>query len=98
MKKPRKPYKRKRKKPVRWWKPNPKATVTSLITQGHEPKCKCCGDIHTLTFDHILPKSKGGKDTLQNGQILCFRCNNLKADRKISLQDLRNEIAEPRTK
>ncbi|QUJ67377.1 HNH endonuclease [Photobacterium sp. GJ3] len=25
--------------------------------------------------DHISPRSKGGDGTLENGQILCCRCN-----------------------
>ena len=33
-----------------------------------------------ITKDHILPKSKGGKDTLKNYQVMCFECNSLKGD------------------
>ncbi len=33
-----------------------------------------------LTVDHILPRSKGGKDTKDNKQILCNECNTKKGD------------------
>jgi len=34
-----------------------------------------------LTVDHIIPKAKGGSDTLDNKQCLCFKCNNKKGDK-----------------
>lgn len=33
-----------------------------------------------MTKDHILPKSKGGKDRLENYQTMCKVCNETKAD------------------
>jgi 5-methylcytosine-specific restriction endonuclease McrA len=33
-----------------------------------------------MTKDHIVPKSKGGKDTLENYQCMCSRCNQEKKD------------------
>ena len=33
-----------------------------------------------MTKDHIVPKSKGGKNTLDNYQVMCFDCNAFKAD------------------
>ncbi len=32
----------------------------------------------TLHADHIVPRSKGGKATVDNGQVLCSQHNNLK--------------------
>jgi hypothetical protein len=33
-----------------------------------------------LTKDHVIPKSKGGANTLANYQVMCFDCNIEKAD------------------
>ena len=33
-----------------------------------------------LTIDHILPKSKGGPNTLKNSQLMCQPCNQHKSD------------------
>jgi len=33
-----------------------------------------------MTKDHIVPKSMGGKNTLDNYQVMCFECNAEKAD------------------
>lgn len=34
-----------------------------------------------LEIDHIIPLSKGGKDTIENKQALCQKCNNIKSDK-----------------
>jgi 5-methylcytosine-specific restriction endonuclease McrA len=34
-----------------------------------------------LTIDHILPKSRGGKDTWSNTACACAACNHKKGDR-----------------
>lgn len=47
--------------------------------------CGYCGKTSghglTMTHDHILPKSKGGKDTWMNAITACTKCNSKKADR-----------------
>jgi len=40
--------------------------------QGHEVM---------ITKDHIVPRSKGGKNKLANYQPMCYRCNQRKADK-----------------
>lgn len=34
-----------------------------------------------ITKDHIIPKSKGGKDELENYQTMCIRCNERKGNK-----------------
>lgn len=33
-----------------------------------------------MTQDHIVPKSRGGKDRIENLQTMCYNCNNLKGN------------------
>lgn len=33
------------------------------------------------TIDHILPKSKGGTDSIENLALVHWKCNNLKGDK-----------------
>jgi 5-methylcytosine-specific restriction endonuclease McrA len=35
-----------------------------------------------MTSDHILPKSRGGGDGLDNRQPMCVKCNGIKGDKK----------------
>ena len=47
-----------------------------------------------FTRDHILPRSLGGKDTLENQQIMCEPCNMLKGNRNISNEKLQKELKQ----
>lgn len=44
-------------------------------------RCVRCGATEYLEYDHIIPHSKGGANTVNNIQILCRRCNLMKSDR-----------------
>jgi 5-methylcytosine-specific restriction endonuclease McrA len=50
-----------------------------LILERDGYKCVICGrsekEGYELHVDHILPKDKGGKAILENGQTLCSICN-----------------------
>ena len=39
------------------------------------------GEEVLITKDHILPRSKNGKDVVKNYQPMCVHCNLIKADR-----------------
>lgn len=48
-----------------------------------EPQCFYCKrelTWKTITLDHVIPKSRGGPDTVDNLVIACARCNNKKGD------------------
>jgi hypothetical protein len=42
-------------------------------------KCVNCGSKRHLEYDHELPVSKGGSDTVNNIRILCKQCNRKKS-------------------
>lgn len=41
-------------------------------------RCRQCGSAEDLHFDHVIPWSKGGANTVANIQLLCGRCNRAK--------------------
>lgn len=43
-------------------------------------RCAYCGG-SASTIDHVLPRSRGGKETWENLVACCLRCNNAKGDR-----------------
>jgi len=50
------------------------------------PKCIYCGEIldeNNFTVDHVIPRTKGGKDTPENCKPCCKFCNTLKADMEL---------------
>ena len=50
-----------------------------LHRDGHT--CAYCGSRRARTVDHLLPASRGGRNTWLNTVAACSRCNNRKADR-----------------
>jgi 5-methylcytosine-specific restriction endonuclease McrA len=43
--------------------------------------CQYCGSHEDLTFDHVIPRSKGGMTTWDNVVAACSPCNLRKSDR-----------------
>jgi len=43
-------------------------------------RCGYCGGAAN-TIDHVMPRSRGGKDSWENLVACCLKCNNLKGDR-----------------
>ena len=57
------------------------ATIAILRQVRERDKhCQMCFTDEDLQFDHIYPSSLGGKGTLENLQLLCWRCNNFKSN------------------
>ena len=55
--------------------------VKKEVMNRDNGRCVTCGAIDYLEFDHIIAHSKGGASAMNNIQLLCRRCNNLKRDR-----------------
>jgi 5-methylcytosine-specific restriction endonuclease McrA len=48
-----------------------------------EWRCQYCGDhhkTHELTFDHVIPRSRGGRTAWTNVVAACQECNSLKGN------------------
>ena len=45
--------------------------------------CQYCGDHHDLTFDHVIPRSKGGQTTWENVVAACSPCNLRKGNKTL---------------
>ena len=61
--------------------------------------CQYCGDKKELTFDHLLPRSKGGKTNWDNVVTACSSCNVQKGGRllKSSGMTLNQKPYQPTT-
>ena len=51
--------------------------------------CQYCGDKKDLTFDHLLPKSKGGVTDWENVVTACSTCNVKKGGRLYPASEMR---------
>jgi 5-methylcytosine-specific restriction endonuclease McrA len=66
---------------------DPKPTRRSFLLRDRFT-CQYCGKRFSgseLTFDHLIPRSKGGKTTWENVVMACASCNSKKADRMPNL-------------
>lgn len=50
--------------------------------------CQYCGTRDELTFDHVVPRSKGGLTTWENVVAACSPCNLRKGDKMPSVADM----------
>ena len=55
--------------------------VKSAVWQRDGGQCVQCRATSYLEFDHQIPFSRGGANTVGNIQLLCRKCNNAKGDR-----------------
>jgi len=54
--------------------------VRSEVWRRDEGRCARCGSRERLEFDHIVPLSRGGSNTVRNIELLCEPCNRLKGN------------------
>lgn len=52
-----------------------------LIHRHYDYRCVYCGSFKELTIDHVIPTSRGGKNTWDNLVCACAPCNVKKGDR-----------------
>jgi hypothetical protein len=52
-------------------------------------ECQYCASKESLTIDHVVPKSKGGKDTWENLVTACQKCNSRKGNRTPDEADMK---------
>lgn len=56
--------------------------IKNAVFQRDRGMCVQCGYFgEYIEYDHILPRSKGGANTVDNLQLLCRGCNLKKGDR-----------------
>ncbi|MFD1555227.1 HNH endonuclease [Paraburkholderia silviterrae] len=55
--------------------------VQREVWQRDAGRCVECGTREKLCFDHIVPFSRGGSNTVRNIQLLCEGCNLTKGNR-----------------
>jgi 5-methylcytosine-specific restriction endonuclease McrA len=53
--------------------------VKIAVSARDAGRCRQCGCTEKLHFDHIIPVSRGGANTVANIQLLCGPCNRAKA-------------------
>jgi 5-methylcytosine-specific restriction endonuclease McrA len=58
--------------------------------------CQYCGASHDLTFDHVIPRSRGGRTTWENVVAACAPCNLRKGGRIPKACDMHPRIGPHR--
>lgn len=81
-----------------------KPAKTSAFTRFNlflrdEFRCQYCGSRGEMTFDHVVPRCRGGKTTWENVVASCGPCNLKKGSRSVKEagMQLRRPAAEPST-
>jgi len=69
--KPKEVYKEKRSRTI-------PIHVKREVWRRDQRQCVECGSRINLEYDHIIPFSKGGSNTVRNIQLLCEKCNRKK--------------------
>lgn len=54
-------------------------TLKELKRRYRKSGCFRSGSRKDLTIDHVVPRSRGGSDDIDNYQTLCWDCNQRKA-------------------
>jgi len=65
----------------------------------YEFSCQYCGKLGNLTFDHVVPRVRGGITSWENVVAACSKCNLKKGSRSLKLSglQLRKPIRQPQS-
>jgi 5-methylcytosine-specific restriction endonuclease McrA len=63
-------------------------TKANIIKRDNQ-ECQYCGSRSHLTVDHVIPRSKGGKNTWENLVACCETCNVKKGNLDLSQLDMK---------
>ena len=55
--------------------------VRVAVWRRDQGQCSRCGNREELEYDHIIPISRGGSNTVRNVELLCEGCNRTKGDK-----------------
>ncbi|MCY3833277.1 MAG: DNA methyltransferase [Chloroflexi bacterium] len=72
------------------------ATHKKALYGEQAGNCEGCGhhfQIQHLEVDHIIPRSKGGTDHIENLQLLCGSCNRIKGNRGMEYLRLKLQLS-----
>ena len=53
-----------------------------IMVLARYPICAMCHRAPSTQADHIVPRSRGGDESLENGQGLCAHCHHVKTGRE----------------
>ncbi len=62
-------------------------SIKETLFENQKNKCNACNtqfELRNLEVDHIVPKSKGGGDYIDNLQLLCGHCNRVKGNKPMA--------------
>lgn len=51
------------------------------VLRRDDHTCQYCGSMDKLTLDHVMPRSRGGRDAWENLVAACTPCNNRKGNK-----------------
>lgn len=75
---------------------NPKKNVVRFSRENIYTRdrgiCQYCGDKckrEKFTYDHVIPRAKGGQTTWENVVVSCYPCNQKKRDRTVGEAGMR---------
>lgn len=55
--------------------------IKDAVWKRDKQSCVNCGSNKDIEFDHIIPVSKGGSNSINNIQLLCQKCNRTKSNK-----------------